>query len=326
MPERVAASRPGASVIVCAYTLDRWELLVKAVEAASEQCGPGDEVVLVVDHNDELLAKARGDLSDVASVVENGYERGLSGARNSGVEAGRGELLVFLDDDAVPAAGWLDKLLGPFDPTSPTSDVLAVGGGARPAWSEGRPAWFPEEFDWVVGCSYRGQIPDEQSDTVAVRNPLGCNMAFRRGVFTAVGGFREGVGRVGRHPLGCEETELCIRLRQARPDARILLVPAAVVDHHVPPERHRFAYFRRRCFAEGISKATVTGEVGATDGLSSERAYVTRTLPRGVVRSGPRRAGAILAGLAFTTGGYARGLVQRNKAVRGAGQTGGEGS
>jgi GT2 family glycosyltransferase len=303
-----APRRPSASVVVCVYTLERWQLLVAAVRAAAAQCGPDDRLVVVVDHNDELLAKVQQTLGDVASVTENRYRRGLSGARNSGVESGTGDVVVFLDDDAVPADEWLTTLLGPFsDPA-----VWAAGGTARPAWSRARPGWFPEEFDWVVGCSYRGQVPERQAReaTVAVRNPLGCNMAFRREVFEAVGGFREGVGRVGRHPLGCEETELCIRLRQARPEARILLVPDAVVDHHVPAERHRFSYFRRRCFAEGISKATVTGEVGTADGLSSERTYVTRTLPRGIVRGGPRRAGAILAGLAFTTGGYLRGRVK----------------
>jgi glucosyl-dolichyl phosphate glucuronosyltransferase len=136
-------------------------------------------------------------------------------------------------------------------------------------------------------------------------------------------GFREGVGRIGQRPLGCEETELCIRLRQRSPESRILLVPDAVVDHHVTPDRHGFAYFRQRCFAEGISKAAVTDQVGTGDGLSSERSYVTRTLPRGVVaglrvalrgpsrRDGVGRAAAIVAGVAMTTAGYARGRLVR---------------
>lgn len=304
---KVPGPRPSASVVVCAYTLDRVKQLVAAVRAAFDQCGEHDEVVLIVDHNDELAKQAQDELGDIALVMENRYARGLSGARNSGLEASKGEVVVFLDDDAVPADEWLGQLLGPFaDPV-----VQATGGTARPAWADGRPVWFPEEFDWVVGCSYRGQLGSSTAETVEVRNPLGCNMAFRREVFAAVGGFREDVGRVGRHPLGCEETELCIRLRQAQPEAGIRLVPDAVVDHHVPPERHRFAYFRRRCFAEGISKAIVSDAVGSADGLSAERTYVTRTLPMGIIRGGPRRSGAIVAGLAYTTAGYVRGRAQR---------------
>jgi GT2 family glycosyltransferase len=303
-----------ASVVVCAYTLDRWDLLVRALDGALRQEPRPAEVVLVVDHNPELAEQARHELTDRPVVVtENRSQPGLSGARNTGLAVACDELVAFLDDDARPAFGWLSALLAAFDDPR----VVAAGGTARPEWARGRPAWFPPEFDWVVGCSYRGQVvgpPD-------VRNPLGCNMAFRRRAAARVGGFRSGIGRIGRQPLGCEETELCIRLRQTQPDARIVLVPEAVVHHRVSPERHRFTYFRQRCFAEGISKAAVSERVGTTDALSAERAYVTRTLPRGVVRdlsrvvaerdwAGARRAAAMVAGLTFTAAGYARGRIR----------------
>jgi GT2 family glycosyltransferase len=307
------ASPVSVSVIVCAYTLDRWDMLAAAVRAAAAQRPAPVEVLLVVDHNRELEVKAELKLpGDSVRVIPNRHGAGLSGARNSGIEEALGDLVAFLDDDALPDDGWLAALVAPFaDPA-----VVATGGAAKPVWSAGRPGWFPEEFDWVVGCSYRGQ-PEERTE---VRNPLGCNMALRRGVFDEVDGFREGVGRVGTRPLGCEETELCIRLRQRWPGSRVVLVPDAVVHHHVTPERHRFAYFRQRCFAEGISKATVTGEVGTRDGLSSERTYVTRTLPRGVVAGlvatlrarrldGLGRAAAIVAGCTITVAGYVRGRL-----------------
>ncbi len=304
---------PTTSVVVCAYTLDRWELLSAAVRAAALQAHRPCEVLLVVDHNDALAERARDELADAGiTVVENRHARGLSGARNTGVEDAHGEIVAFLDDDAVPEPGWLGALVAPFTDRS----VAATGGVARPAWSQGRPAWFPREFDWVVGCSYEGQAPG----VADIRNPLGCNMAFRRTALSAVDGFRSDVGRIGGRPLGCEETELCIRLRQATPTARIVSVPGAVVDHFVTPDRHRFTYFRRRCYAEGISKAVVTEAVGAGDGLSSERTYVTRALPRGLVQGlrasvddrsfdGAARSAAIVAGLGFTVAGFVRGKV-----------------
>lgn len=315
-PEATTETTLTTSVIVCAYTLDRWGMLTAAIKGALDQDPAPAEVVLVIDHNRELEARAALELDDErVRIVANSHARGLSGARNSGIDVARGDVVAFLDDDAVPAGGWLASLVGPF--TDPA--VMATGGTARPVWSDGRPGWFPLEFDWVVGCSYRGQ-PEGRAE---IRNPLGCNMALRRSVFAAVEGFREGVGRVGTRPLGCEETELCIRLRQSLPGSRILLVPEAVVDHHVTPERHRFAYFRQRCFAEGISKATVTGEVGTGDGLASERAYVTRTLPRGVLNgvgrtvllrdaNGLRHSAAIVAGFGITTLGYLRGRLARS--------------
>jgi hypothetical protein len=94
----------------------------------------------------------------------------------------------------------------------------------------------------------------------------------------------------------------------------------AVVRHFVSDGRCRFAYFVSRCFAEGISKARVTGEVGSGDGLSSERGYATRVLPRGVARGiadslrgdlgGLGRAGAIIVGLSVTVAGYAAARVR----------------
>src|SRR5260370_3129049 len=95
------------------------------------------------------------------------------------------------------------------------------------------PRWFPEEFYWVVGCTYRGM----PGSVAQIRNPIGANMAFRREVFDVVGDFRSEVGRVGTHPVGCEETELCIRVRQHWPHGVFLYQPQACVSHRVPINR-----------------------------------------------------------------------------------------
>ncbi len=159
-------------------------------------------------------------------------------------------------------------------------NVIGVGGAIEPVWLEGRPAWFPEEFDWVVGCTYHG-MPQTQT---GVRNLIGCNMSFRREVFGLVGGFRDGIGRVGTRPVGCEETEICIRINHRWPNRKLLYDPQARVNHRVPPNRATWHYFRTRCFSEGLSKSLVTQYVGSKDGLASERTYTFHTLPRGVLR------------------------------------------
>jgi len=193
--------------------------------------------------------------------------------------------------------------------------VVGVGGAIEPLWQQRRPGWFPTEFDWVVGCTYRGA----PTNTALVRNLIGANMSFRREVFDLAGGFREDIGRIGTTPLGCEETELCIRLRQRRPGTVLLYDPAVRVHHRVSPDRVRWRYFSSRCFAEGLSKALVTDAVGSKDGLAAERAHTLRVLPRGARagladarggdRDGLRRTGAIVAGLAWTTAGYVRGRL-----------------
>jgi len=200
--------------------------------------------------------------------------------------------------------------------------VLGVGGAIVPMWPGNRPAWFPEEFDWVVGCTYQG-MPTEARP---VRNLIGCNMSFRSQVFEAVGGFRQGIGRIGTLPVGCEETELCIRVRQHWQEAVLLYDPAARVQHHVSATRASWKYFFSRCYAEGLSKALVSRLVGASDGLSSERKYTFYTLPKGVLDGlgdtvlrrkpgGIASSVAIVSGLLVTTFGYLRGLLARNRST-----------
>lgn len=252
------------SVIVCTYNEARLTLLRATLDGVAGQDPGCDDLVVVVDHNPALFQHLREERAG-AVVVENTGPKGLSGARNSGIAAASGDVLVFLDDDAVPRARWLAGLTAPFaDPT-----IAAVGGRAEPAWEGGtRPAWFPEELDWVVGCSFRGQ---QQGD---VRNPIGCSMAVRASVLTEVGGFATELGRVGTLPAGCEETELGLRINRA--GFRVVLVDDTVVDHFVPHQRASVRYVLERCFAEGRSKAVVRrlAAVDADGTLDPERRYV----------------------------------------------------
>jgi hypothetical protein len=155
-----------------------------------------------------------------------------------------------------------------------------------------------------------------------VRNIMGGNASFRREVIPMAGGFRSGIGRsADTRPLGCEETEFCIRLAQRVAGAVVVFDDGARIGHRVPARRERFGYFWSRCYAEGLSKAMVVDSVGARRGLASERAYTLRTLPRGVARgvvdtlrgqpAGLARSGAIIAGFTATVWGYLVGRARR---------------
>ncbi len=294
------------SVVICAYTEDRWDQVRAAVESVRGQSLPSREIIVVVDHNPALYARLSATLAGV-TVVENRDGKGLSGARNTGIAEAEGEIVAFLDDDATAHPDWLKFLSESYDDPA----IMGVGGLTVPDWQTSRPAWLPEEFYWVVGSSYLG-MPESGTP---VRNLLGANMSFRRAAFTLVSGFQSGIGRTSdKRPLGCEETEFCIRLAQCSPGALFVMENRALVSHFVPDSRCTFSYFLRRCHAEGISKARVTAMVGSDDGLSAERSYVTRTLPLGVLHgvadllrgrpSGLGRAAAIVAGLTATAFGY----------------------
>jgi glycosyltransferase involved in cell wall biosynthesis/GT2 family glycosyltransferase len=298
------------TIIICAYTIERWSDLCAAVESARTQTYAPLETIVVIDHNPELFGRAQAHLGrhPGVRVVESTGPKGLSGARNTGLAEAKGEIVAFLDDDAVADRTWLGRLVAPYA----DDRVVAVGGRIVPSWEEARPRWFPEEFDWVIGCSYRG-MPQARS---AVRNVIGANMSFRRQALLDAGGFACELGRTADAPLGDEETEACIRVRQMRPSDVVLYEPSAVVAHRVPQSRGTWRYFRSRCYGEGLSKATLASRVGGKDGLSTERRYVLATLPAGVLGAltagllgpGPGSAGraaAIAVGLAATAAGYA---------------------
>lgn len=304
-PDADDQSEACLSAVVCAYTLARWDDLLAAVESVRCQSWAAHQIIVVIDHNDELLNALVDRWPDVLVVPSRG-SKGLSGARNTGVSLATGEVVAFLDDDAVAEPDWAAKLLAAYA----DSTVIGVGGCVLPDWRAPRPHWFPEEFYWVVGCSYVGQ-PEGRAE---VRNAIGANMSFRRIVFQEAGQFDEAIGRLGADAAGCEETEFSIRAKRAIPGGRVVLEPEAKVRHAVTPDRGTKTYFRRRCAAEGRSKALVAGLVGADSALASERGYATRTLPMGVVRNARAvmrgepgaagRAWAIVEGLTITATNY----------------------
>lgn len=296
---------PSVTVVVCTYTDRRWPELAAGTAAVQAQLTPGDELIVVIDHNEQLRARVSAELP--GTVVANSHGQGLSGARNTGLDHATGEVVAFLDDDALPGAGWLESLRAPF--TDPA--VTGVAGAVDPAWEGGvAPRWFPLEFGWVIGCDYVGLAGDGEQ----VRNPIGASMALRRAPVVEAGGFSELVGRVGTLPVGCEETELSIRLAQRDPAVRVVRAGTHPVAHLVPRGRQTVRYFVSRCYHEGRSKAVLARLVGTQQGLAAERAYTTRTLPVGVLRhlaavargdlAGLARAALIVLGLGTTGVGY----------------------
>ena len=296
-------------MVICSYSEERWDVLMGALESVRAQTLAPKQTIIVVDYNVELYKRLIFTVSD-AVIVENSGPKGLSGARNTGVGVANAEIVAFLDDDAEAAPDWLERLVSLYD----DKDVLAVGGRVEPLWESGRPGHFAGELDWIVGCTYRG-MPKVATE---VRNVIGANMSFRAEVLHRVGGFNTALGRQDTLPLGCEETELCIRAVLGAPGTRIVYEPAALVSHHVPTQRGTLRYMLSRSWSEGISKAQVSRIVGHKRALGPERRYVRQILPRAVfagIRAGIQngepagisRAAVIVAVLATTAAGYVRG-------------------
>jgi GT2 family glycosyltransferase len=305
--ERVVARHASASIVITCFTERRWLQLVAAIDSAIGQTLTAREVIVVVDGNDKLLSRV-GQRWPQIRVMANRFDRGASGARNTGAFAARSPVVAFLDDDTEADPKWLELLVQCFEDDS----VVGVGGGVSPAWVGRQPTWFPDEFAWVVGASYRGL----HDDIAEVRNVWAENMAVRTERFLAVGGFRLGFGKVGTRSSP-EDTDLCIRM--ASDGGRWLYVPAAQVAHHVPAERSTFGFFLRRCFSEGVGKAALARLV-TSESLSTERDYLRQVIPHAFYRElqeavisrrlpPAARACAMVAGLTSAAAGYARGQL-----------------
>lgn len=303
----MVVSNAPASIVITCFTDKRWSQLEAAIKSALGQTLPAEEIIVVVDDNDELLSKVRQRWPHL-TVMTNHFERGASGARNTGAFEASSPIVAFLDDDAEADPKWLELLIQCFEDDS----VVGVGGGATAAWVDRQPIWFPDEFAWVVGASYRGL----HDDVAEVRNVWAENMAVRRERFVAVGGFRLGFGKVGTRSSP-EDTDLCIRM--ALDDGRWLYVPAAQIAHYVPTERTTFAFFLRRCFVEGVGKAALA-RLTSPRSLNPERDYVRQLVPRAIYRDlreaivtrqlpPAARACAMVAGLTSAAAGYARGRL-----------------
>ena len=292
------------SAVIATYTMDRWDDLCAAVASLQSQTHPVRETVVVVDHNPALLERARRELPNV-TVVSNAGKRGASSTRNSGVAVAHGEILAFVDDDAAASPAWLARLMPHFgDPR-----VLGVGSRVTPIWEKCRPSWFPPEFDWTVGASYKG-LPET---AVPVRNVWTNSMLIKRDVFDAVAGFRSDFGKIGSRSQP-EDVDLCLRITLAHGGGIWLYEPAAIMGHRVPKQRTVFSYFLVRCFHEGWGKAGLADLHGVKQSTQAEWRYTTRALPRGIVTglrdackgrlSGLFRAATIVIGFTVTTVGF----------------------
>lgn len=243
-------NRPKISVILPSFngadTLER-----TLSELRSLAIPPGGAEFILVDNGStdgtiELMRSASGSLG--ACVICEA-RRGKSFALNTGIAAAKGELLLFLDDDVLPAQECLLHYVAAAE-RHPKAGVFA--GQIRPAWTGTPPAWLQYLTDvgrsW--GCTPVGMSEQE----LAFHQIKGANLMVRR---AALGGLRFDVDRLNftatRRQGGSEDTALAKEISTL--GHAIVYLPSACVYHIIQPSEMTIGAVFRRYMRIGMSVA-----------------------------------------------------------------------
>jgi glycosyltransferase involved in cell wall biosynthesis len=300
------------SVVLCTYAPDAYDHFTEAADSVLAQTHDDVELVVVVDGTEAVFERARADYGDREDVIVhcNDENRGLLESRNRGAELADGDVVAFIDDDAVAEPDWIRKLRDAYE----NHGAIAAGGRMTAEWVAGKPTFLPEEFYWLVGVTHRGFADGEGE----VRNTFGSNISFRREVFLDLGGFDPEIGgRQGDANLQGGETELCARMR-AEYGNGVYYVPDAEVAHKVFAYRTRPGWLFDRAFWQGYSKRameTLAPDAGGEEGDFLGQLLLefvpgrVRRLVTGPSLSGVAQLGTLLALTGTVGAGYLYGAV-----------------
>ena len=248
------------SVILCTYNRDRYiynvlQSIAEGTFAASEY-----EVVLVDNNSSDNTrgecVRFRKDYPAISFNYCFEQEQGLSHARNCGIHNAKGDILVYVDDDALVNKEYLKTYADFF---AHNNEAVAAGGPILPQYDG------CEEPDWmshytrqlVTGKLYLGEHEREFPHGAF---PGGGNAAYRKSVFDAVGLFNVELGRKGNNLIGAEEKDLFDKM--ASRGMKFYYLPTAILYHLIPPKKLTQDYFDRLTYSIGVSERYRTLRIG----------------------------------------------------------------
>ena len=249
------------SVIICTYNRDKYIYNVLKSLADNTLAHDCYEIVLI-DNNctDDTISECERFVRDYPSINFRTFteeHQGLSYARNRGIKESVGDILVYVDDDALVNKEYLQTYADFFDQHP---EIDAAGGPIIPQYETEEPQWMsPITKALVTGYKYLGNQPKEfpQSDY-----PGGGNAAYRATVFEKVGLFNVELGRKGDSLVGAEEKDVFDKMTSL--GMRFYYLPDAILYHLIPEKKLSKGYFDRLSYSIGKSEQMRTKQIGKT--------------------------------------------------------------
>ena len=260
-------------VTACICTHDRPGYVRDCLDGLARQTAdPASFDILVVDSGSNLAA-AEELVRLVAAHPDVRLIRleqpGVSRARNAGACAARGDYIAYIDDDAIPAEDWIERIHAAIGEPRPPA---LIGGRILPRWEAPLPRWWPPSLRGVLSIIEAEDAGEFRSAALPPGlEPYGANMVVHVRTLLAVGGFGRGSGRQGRALLSDEEVQLAWTLQDA--DHSVRFDPSIVVHHQIQSARLTPPWLLSRLYWQGISTVRTRRILGRSHA-------VWRELPR----------------------------------------------
>jgi glycosyltransferase involved in cell wall biosynthesis len=241
------------SIIVTSYTTQQLKDIIELLDSIKTQSYPNVETIFVVERSQELYTIIKAQEKEIPNlkVIFNDATPGMSASRNLGIKESMGQIVAFVDDDAVLTQQWAEETAKAYDRDE---GIIGLTGPIVPLWEEPSMAWFPREFYWIFSCTYY-----DWTEPTNVRNGYGTNISFKREAFNRAGLFLTNLGyfegsKSGLHLLTSEETEFSMRVT-SKTGYRILYHPSIKVIHKVYKYRFNLRPIAKRAYRVGYTKA-----------------------------------------------------------------------
>ena len=243
------------TIIICTYNREKY--IGPLLESIAKNDYPkNDYEILLVDNNctDNTRAVYQS-FSDTHKDINFRYvvepEQGLSAARNKGIKESKGDIIIYVDDDALVDSNYISSYA---DHLANNPNTMAAGGPIEPLYETEEPKWMSPYTKALLTAwmNYGTKVCEYPKG----RYPGGGNAAYRKVVFDKVGLFNTELGRKGTALLASEEKDIFDKMHALGMQVKYL--PTPVLHYIIPQAKLEKPYFERLTRQIGISERART--------------------------------------------------------------------